>query len=62
MDKEKQRFVVKLFMLKAWESKNIHQKLMNILSDDASWLSQIKILLQRLRTGDLSYSDLPLAR
>jgi hypothetical protein len=58
MEKEEQRFVVKFFWLKGRGSKNIHQELMSTLGDDTHGLSQIKIWLQRLRTGDLSCSDL----
>jgi hypothetical protein len=57
MEKEEQRFVVKFFWLKGWGSKKIHQKLMSTLGDDAYGLSQIKIWLWRLRTGDLSGGD-----
>jgi transposase len=61
MEKEEQRFVVKLFWLKGWEPKKIHQELMSTLADDARGLSQIKIWLQRFGTGGLSYSGLPRA-
>jgi hypothetical protein len=61
MDKEEQRFVARFFWLKGWESKKNHQGLMIILGDDAYGLSQIKIWLQRFRTGYLSCSDLPRA-
>jgi hypothetical protein len=39
----------------------VHQELMGTLGDDADGLSQIKIWLQRFRTGDLSCNDLPRA-
>jgi hypothetical protein len=45
MEKEEQRFVVKLFWLKGWGSRKIHQGLMRTLRDDACGLSQIKIWL-----------------
>jgi hypothetical protein len=54
MEKEQQRFIVTFFWLKGWGSKKFHQKLMSTLEDDAFWLSQIKIRLQRFKTGDLS--------
>jgi hypothetical protein len=41
-----------------WREK-IHQELMSTLVDNAHRLSQIKIWLQKFRTGDLSCSDLP---
>jgi hypothetical protein len=61
MEKEEQRFVVKFLSLKGWESKRIHQALINTLGDDPYGLSQIKIWLQRFRTEDLSCGDLPRA-
>jgi hypothetical protein len=57
MEKEEQRFVVKFFWPKGWESTKIHQELMSTLVNDVSRLSQIKIWLQRSRTGDLSCND-----
>jgi hypothetical protein len=61
MEKEEQRFVVKFLWLKRWESKKIHQELVNTLRDDAHWPSQVKIWLQMFRTGDLSCGDFPRA-
>jgi hypothetical protein len=61
MKKGEQRFVMKVFWLKGWGSKKIHKEVMNILGDDAYGLFQIKIWLQRLRTRNLSCSDLPRA-
>jgi hypothetical protein len=60
MEKEEPRFVVKFFGLKGRIEK-IHQELMSTLGDDPYGLSPIKISLQRFRTGDLSYCDLPRA-
>jgi hypothetical protein len=37
----------------------IHQDLISTLGDNACGLSHIRIWLQRFRTGDLSWSDLP---
>jgi hypothetical protein len=48
-----------VFWLKGWESKSIHQELMSAAGDDSYGPSQIKILLQRFRAGDLSCNDLP---
>jgi hypothetical protein len=48
-----------VFWLTGWGSKKIYQGLMSTLGDNAYGLSQIKIWLQRFRTGDLSCSDLP---
>jgi hypothetical protein len=61
MEKKEQRFVVKFFWLKGWGSKKILQELMGTLRDDAYGLPQIKIWLQRLKTGDLSRSQLSCA-
>jgi hypothetical protein len=60
MEKEEQIFVVKFFWLKERGSKTIHQELMGTLGHDVYGLSQLKIWLQRFRTGDLSRSNLPL--
>jgi transposase len=48
-----------VFWLKGWGLKKIPQRLMSTFGDDAYGLSQIKIWLQRFRTGYLSYSDFP---
>jgi transposase len=61
MKKEEQRFIAKVFWLKGWGSKKIYLELMSTRGDDAYGLSQIKIWLQRFRTGDLSCSDSPRA-
>jgi hypothetical protein len=47
------RICRQVFWLKGWASKKNHQELMAKLGDDASGLSQIKIWLQRFRTGNL---------
>jgi hypothetical protein len=57
-EKEEQRCVVMFLRLKGWGSQKIHQELMNTLWDDAYGLYQIKIWLQKFRTGDLSCSVL----
>jgi hypothetical protein len=40
-----------VFWRKGWGPEKIHQELMNTLGNDAYGLSQIKIWLQRFRTG-----------
>jgi hypothetical protein len=61
MEREEQKCIVKFFRLKGWGSKKIHQRLISTLGDDAYGLSQIKVWLQRFRTGDLSCIDPPRA-
>jgi hypothetical protein len=57
MEKEEQRFAMKLLWLKGWGAKKIHKELMSILGDGSYGVSQIKIWLQRFRVGDLSCKD-----
>jgi hypothetical protein len=59
MEKEEQRFVMKFLWLEGWGAKRIHEELMNILGDDSYRVSQIKIWLQKFRSGDLSCKDSP---
>lgn len=59
MDKEEQRFVVKYFWLQGWGAKRIHQELTGTLGADAYGVSQIKVWLQRFKSGDLGCRDLP---
>jgi hypothetical protein len=45
--------------MKNWGSKTIHQELVTTLGADAHGRSQIKIWLQKVRNGDLSWTDTP---
>jgi hypothetical protein len=46
-----------VFLAERMRIEKTHQELMSTLGDDLYGLSQIKIWLQRARTGDLSRSD-----
>jgi hypothetical protein len=58
MEKEHQRFVIQYFWMKGWGAKRIHAELLSTLGEDAYGRSQIKIWLQRFKTGDFSGLDL----
>jgi hypothetical protein len=50
-----------VFLAEKMVIENIHQELMSILADNVYGLSQIKIWLQRSRTGNLSCRGLSCA-
>jgi hypothetical protein len=54
MEKEEQRFVMKFLWLKGWSAERIHEELTSTFGNNSYWVSQIKILLQKFRNGDLS--------
>jgi hypothetical protein len=57
--KEEERFVAEFLCLKGWGAKRIHKELTSTLGDDSYRVSQIKIWLQKFRTGDFSCKDSP---
>jgi hypothetical protein len=48
-----------IFWLTGWGSEKIHKELIPTFGENAFELSQIKIRLQKFRSGELSYQDLP---
>jgi hypothetical protein len=61
MEKDEQRFLIKYLWMKRWGTKRIHEELLTTFGVDPYGPPQIKIWLERFKTGDLSGQDLPRA-
>jgi hypothetical protein len=58
MDKEEPRLAIKGFWMKGRGAKLIHQELTSTLGNDAYGPFEIKVWLQRSKSGDLSCNSL----
>jgi hypothetical protein len=55
----RQRFFIRYFWMKNWDSKKSYQELVNTLRSDPYGRSQIKVWPQKSRNGELSCKDAP---